>query len=284
MSAFEIKQYLSSFFTDEPTTIRPVSGGDIGRSYQLEAPTSKFFIKHYPQIEGKRMASTEAGALNFLAQNTPFTIPKTLYPELLDQGIIAMQWMEEKEITAHDWQTFGRNLAKMHLVHGHSFGWKEDNFMGTQPQKNKPFSSWAAFYTQQRIYPLISKLVERAPEFPHPSVEGIEQRIKDEYPEESPSLLHGDLWSGNKMMTQNGFSLYDPAIYFGHREIDLAMTQLFGGFDPSFIDSYQEIYPLESGWRSRLPLTQLYPLLVHAVLFGGGYIDTCKTIIKKNFH
>ena len=101
-------------------------------------------------------------------------------------------------------------------------------------------------------------------------------------PIEPPSFLHGDLWSGNYMITSSGYAtIFDPAVYFWHREMDIGMTKLFGGFDHRFYEAYNEAYPLEKGWEKRLPITQLYPLLVHAVLFGGHYISNVKDIVKQ---
>ena len=100
------------------------------------------------------------------------------------------------------------------------------------------------------------------------------------FPSEPPSLLHGDLWSGNYMISSAGYAaIYDPAVYFGHREMDIGMTKLFGGFEQRFYSAYQEAYPMEKNWMQRLPLTQLYPLLVHAVLFGGHYVSSSREII-----
>ncbi|MCE3259411.1 MAG: hypothetical protein K0S12_1052, partial [Bacteroidetes bacterium] len=106
-------------------------------------------------------------------------------------------------------------------------------------------------------------------------------KLPDLFPEETPSLLHGDLWSGNFMVSASGQAcIYDPAVYYGHREMDLGMTKLFGGFDNEFYSAYEETYPLEKNWRERLLLTQLYPVLVHAVLFGGGYADSARRTMR----
>jgi len=102
------------------------------------------------------------------------------------------------------------------------------------------------------------------------------------FPEEPPALLHGDLWSGNfKITTEGEATIFDPAVYYGHREMDIGMTLLFGGFDQRFYEAYHEIYPLEKDWKQRIPLTQLYPLLVHALLFGGHYVESVRRIMKN---
>jgi fructosamine-3-kinase len=112
------------------------------------------------------------------------------------------------------------------------------------------------------------------------------RKLENMFPVEPPALLHGDLWSGNFMPVKSAGgsvtpAVYDPAVYFGHREMDIGMTLLFGGFDMRFYDAYNSLYPLEKDWNSRVPLTQLYPLLVHAVLFGGGYVNHCKETLDR---
>ena len=108
------------------------------------------------------------------------------------------------------------------------------------------------------------------------------RKICQRFPQEAPSLLHGDLWAGNFMITSSGdAAIFDPSVYYGHREMDIGMAKLFGGFDQRFYDGYNSIYPLEKDWLQRLPLTQLYPILVHAVLFGGHYISTAREIMKR---
>jgi fructosamine-3-kinase len=106
-------------------------------------------------------------------------------------------------------------------------------------------------------------------------------KLNQLFPREHPSLLHGDLWSGNFMCSAKGPAIFDPAVYCGHREMDLGMTKLFGGFDNEFYEAYNHTYPLEKDWQKRVPLAQLYPLLVHAILFGGGYASNAANIIRS---
>ena len=114
------------------------------------------------------------------------------------------------------------------------------------------------------------------------AAEKLAKNFSNIFPPEPPALLHGDLWSGNFMVAANGLAaIYDPAVYFGHREMDIGMTKLFGGFTAPFYQAYNEIFPMEKNWMQRVPLTQLYPLLVHALLFGGGYISNCRHLIKN---
>jgi len=162
------------------------------------------------------------------------------------------------------------------------YGWHEDNYIGSLVQQNTRHTTWEDFFINCRITPLV-KLLYDAGIYSSKDLtltDNFCKHGKDIFPKEKPCLLHGDLWSGNFMITNKGEPvLIDPAVYCGHREMDIGMTKLFGGFDNLFYQSYNEVYPLEHGWKERLAFAQLYPLLVHAVLFGGHYIEQTRTII-----
>ncbi|MGC4235389.1 MAG: fructosamine kinase family protein, partial [Niabella sp.] len=153
---------------------------------------------------------------------------------------------------------------------------------GGLQQVNTPCKSWADFYTNHRILPLVKTLAD-AKIFSAKDIKAAESfcaSLDGFFPDEKPALLHGDLWGGNYFTTQNGLtSIFDPAVYYGHREMDIGMTRLFGGFSPEFYAGYNEIYPLKNGWEQRLGYSQLYPLLVHAVLFGGHYVSNVREIL-----
>jgi fructosamine-3-kinase len=190
------------------------------------------------------------------------------------------------------WEDFGMSLAEMHKKPQAYFGFEEDNFIGSLHQSNGTNAStgpatktnWAKFYAEERILPLVDKLITRGDlsKTDRTNAEKLCNKFDSLFPKETPSLLHGDLWSGNFMCAQNGKPcIYDPAVYYGHREMDLGMTKLFGGFDKKFYEAYHATYPLEKNWEQRIPLTQLYPLLVHAILFGGAYVGSVRDILKK---
>ncbi len=163
------------------------------------------------------------------------------------------------------------------------FGWKEDNYIGNLIQRNTPHSDWSSFYAVCRILPLIQKLFDEQ-KYTRGDMTRSEtfcKKLPELFPEEAPALLHGDLWQGNFLISDQGISVYDPAVYYGHREMEIGMTLLFGGFDRQFYNAYERIYPLAAGWEERIPVAQLYPVLVHAVLFGGPYVQKACSIIKR---
>ena len=175
-------------------------------------------------------------------------------------------------------------MAKLHKHSADSFGLDHHNFIGKLPQSNSQKESWADFFISERIEPQIKLGVDSEKFSPaiFSQLNKLHSVVEKLFPPEKPSLLHGDLWSGNYMYTTNGIaSIYDPAVYYGHREMDLAMTRLFGGFTKDFYAGYQSEYPLEDGFEERVQLCNLYPVLVHANLFGGGYIQQAKSLLVR---
>ena len=161
-----------------------------------------------------------------------------------------------------DWSALGVMLAELHRNAGQRFGWHRDNYIGATPQQNGWCDDWAEFWRERRLRPQFERAGLKS--------EFFEKLLQNHHPQ--PSLLHGDLWNGNVGFTAEGPVIFDPAVYYGDREADLAMTELFGGFPPEFYASYKENYPLEAGYESRKHLYNLYHLLNHLNIFGGGYL------------
>jgi fructosamine-3-kinase len=186
-------------------------------------------------------------------------------PRILEHGadFIVLEKLDLKR--SGDWAAMGRMLAKLHRSHGERFGWHRDNFIGLSPQLNKWTDEWAEFFAEQRLKPQIERAKQYAIELPD-----VRKLLADHEPK--PSLLHGDLWAGNAGFIEEGPVLFDPAVYYGDREADLAMTELFGGFPEDFYSSYQKEFPLEEGYERRKHLYNLYHLLNHLNIFGGGYL------------
>ena len=231
------------------------------------------------------MFEKEANGLEQLREACRFIIPQVIkHGSCDDQQYLLLEWLEKGTPAKDMWENFGAGLATMHRQAQPYFGNNEDNYIGSLEQINTRSLEWHSFYTECRIMPLVKKLVD-AGTYSLTDMQAAGtfcNQLKDLFPPESPALLHGDLWAGNYLITSSGDpAIYDPAVYFGHREMDLGMSKLFGGFDRGFYDSYNATYPLEKNWQERLPFTQLYPLLVHAILFGGHYVAATRNIFSS---
>lgn len=262
-----------------------VQGGDINECFQLHTESKKFFLKLNDAISMPGMFAAEAAGLTALRSCNSIQVP-----QIIQQGIeqnkqwLMLEWIEKGTVNQTSLKNFGRAIARMHLQAQPYFGWIQDNYIGSLQQPNTQHETWQDFYTQCRIMPLVQRLFD-AGRFSAADKQAaahfcsIAAKL---FPEEPPALLHGDLWAGNYMINAAAEAVvYDPAVYYGHREMDIGMTALFGGFSQSFYEGYNELYPLQEGWQQRMPLAQLYPLLVHAVLFGGHYAESALAIIKE---
>jgi fructosamine-3-kinase len=238
------------------------------------------------------MFPKEANGLQALSQklsalpgSTALQVPKTIkYGTVQQQQYLLLEWLEPGKPANGFWESFGTALALLHQQPQPYYGWECDNYIGSLIQFNAKQDSWPLFYRECRIMPLVKSLVDAgiftSQDFT--TAELFCRRTSELFPTEPPAMLHGDLWSGNFMTLADGNpAIYDPAVYYGHREMDLGMTKLFGGFDQRFYDAYHQVYPLQKDWLKRLPLTQLYPLLVHAVLFGGHYVMNARAIMQQ---
>jgi fructosamine-3-kinase len=259
-----------------------VHGGDINLSYCLFTSTGKYFLKVNDKNKYPLMFEREANGLDKLREYCTLKIPQVIkQSSCSDQQYLLLEWLEKGSPKKDMWENFGNGLATMHKQPQEYFGLDEDNYIGSLNQNNDPHNEWHSFYTECRIKPLVKKIFDVG-DFSATDILDADifcNNLRSAFPSEPPSLLHGDLWAGNHTITSSGYAaIFDPAVYCGHREMDIGMTKLFGGFDQRFYDAYNETYPLEKDWQKRFPITQLYPLLVHAVLFGGHYISEVKHV------
>ncbi len=262
-----------------------VQGGDINEAYCLQAKAASYFLKLNDATRFPGMFETEAAGLSALRRNGALRVPN-----LIGLGVaenrqwLLLEWLQKAVPLTNTMKDFGAALARLHQVQQPFFGWQQHNYIGSLLQLNTKNNNWVAFYTNCRIIPLVRMLVNKkvwaAAEVD--AAQSFCEVAGSLFPEEPAALLHGDLWSGNYMATKDGgIFVFDPALYYGHREMEIGMTKLFGGFPDIFYDAYQDVYPLEKDWEQRLPVTQLYPLLVHAVLFGGQYAADARQIIYR---
>lgn len=263
---------------------QPLYGGDINTAFLINTNDGKWFMK-MNDVSRINMFAKECNSLRFLKNKSSLKIPEPiLYDVFGNHSFLVMEYLQKANHTLQTLKKSGEGLANLHRQTQLQYGFVEDNYVGSLPQKNLLTNLWAEFYASQRILPLFKKALQSklCSADDMNAATNICGRLSTYFPEEPPALLHGDLWNGNIMACANGeVAVYDPAVYFGHREMDIALTLLFGGFDPLFYERYNECYPLQSGWQQRVQLCQLYPLLVHLNLFGSGYYSRVKSILNK---
>lgn len=264
---------------------KKLSGGDINDVYSIETAKNKYVVKINLKTQFPKMLEKEASALTYLNKNSPLNYPSPIYQfEETSNQYLILNYVQKGQNSQAGQQKLGELLAEQHK-HSHSeFGWEESNYIGSLFQPNKFHKTWSDFYANERLLyqtklafdkGLVEKeLIKK--------MENLCKELPAIFPNESPALLHGDLWGGNYFIDNIGNPfVYDPAVYFGHREMDLGMTRLFGGFDADFYTAYNTAFPLEKKWQHRIPITQLYPNLVHLNLFGRGYLAVVEMVLEK---
>ncbi len=259
----------------EILSVNPLSGGSINEVYKLQTGRGALVLKLNHKDKYPGMFAAEAKGLEILASAQAIETPQVIdHGEFEDQSYLLMHFIESGSKTHDFWFSFGHGLADLHRKSSPGFGLDHDNYIGSLPQLNTSEDSWAEFFVLHRLEPQL-KMAYDAGFFRGSSSSGFSRliaRIPELIPVEKPSLLHGDLWAGNYLVNSGHKPvLIDPAVYYGHREMDIAMMHLFGGFAPEVFEHYNNSYPLEAGWRERVDLHNVYPLLVHVNLFGGSY-------------
>jgi fructosamine-3-kinase len=280
----ELTSKISQSLGENFTVVSGAGGGSIADSNIIETDSGKrFFLK--TGYTGT-MFLNEANGLKELRKAECITVPEVIAS---DRQFLILELIVPGR-RQNDFDTvFGRQFAQLHKYTSETFGFYEDNFIGATPQKNIPSGqekhNWTEFYFNKRLlfqYHLAEKNGYATPEL-RSAFKIIEKNIVKilNGSEEPPSLLHGDLWSGNYITGKNGEPvLIDPAVYYGHREADLAMTYLFGGFGTEFYRSYNETYPLKENWEHRLNIYKLYHVLNHLNLFGMGYYSQAVRLME----
>lgn len=262
-----------------------LGGGCINPGGRVSTSQGKYFVKWNEARLYPRMFETEAQGLLLLRQCTLLHVPQVIgrFTQGPYQGIV-LELIESNGPSETYWQELGHGLAALHQNTHETFGLDHDNYIGSLPQANHPENDWPGFFIRRRLEPQLKMAVDQgrldAETVRH--FEALYKKLPQIFPPEKPALLHGDLWSGNVITNHAGAPcLIDPAVYYGHREAELAFTRLFGGFDDTFYAAYNDIYPLTPGFEQRIDLYNLYPLLVHVNLFGGGYAGQVKSVLRK---
>ena len=262
-----------------------VSGGSINHTGRLQTNNADIFIKWNDKAKYPGMLSAEAKGLLLLGRTNALYIPSVLTTgETTSYQYLLLEHIQSESKRPDFWNELAKGLVSIHKCSSSTHGLEYGNYIGSLQQSNRQCTSWVEFFIRQRLEPQIRMARNKGLIAQNHVSEfhKLYKKLEDLLPEEMPSLLHGDLWSGNLMSNYRGYPcLIDPAVYYGHREMDIAMTRLFGGFDRTFYSSYQEYYPMIGGWESRLDIYNLYPLLVHLNLFGTAYMMQIKSVLKK---
>jgi fructosamine-3-kinase len=263
----------------------PVGGGSINDAYRLETNEGPFFVKTNAADRFPSFFAAEADGLERLRAADALRVPRVIaFGEEQDTSYLLLEHIAGGRREPAFWEAFGRGLARLHGRTHATFGLERPNYIGSLAQVNTPHARWPEFFIHCRLERLVKQARDKrridggvALRF-----ERLFVRLDHLFPEEPPALLHGDLWNGNFLCDADGTPvLIDPAVYYGHREMDIAMTKLFGGFDDAFYSAYTDERPLEGGWQERVDLCNLYPLLVHTLLFGATYAAQVDAVLRR---
>ncbi|MEM8660599.1 MAG: fructosamine kinase family protein [Pseudomonadota bacterium] len=279
-----ISQALGENFTVRDTSV--VAGGCINQGFRLRGGRRSIFLKtNQPQYQD--MFTAEQQGLDEIRASDTIRTPDVIASGADDQkSWIALEYLQLESVCSLSAQEkLGESMAALHRCRANEFGWHRDNYIGTTMQINNWTESWTAFLSQHRIAHQLT--MAQGAGLPRSTIDRINRLLENlavfyrSYTP-APSLLHGDLWSGNCAMTLEGVPvIFDPAVYFGDRECDIAMTELFGGFNTVFYDAYRAAWPLDEGYRVRRNLHQLYHILNHFNLFGPGYAHQARTLSER---
>jgi protein-ribulosamine 3-kinase len=262
---------------------RMIAAGNVNQAIYFNTERGEFLLKTNHQ-QYTDIFKREREGLDLLRSNCQLQIPLTLAEgRLEDRNFLLMEWIKSGK-TAPDYaKVLGEGLAELHMGTQPHFGLDIDNYISILPQINEFRPDWESFFIEKRLEPMLQRAMYEGlvDERFVAKFRKIYPKLHGYFPKEKPALLHGDLWAGNVITGPKGQpALIDPAVYYGHREMDLAFSKLFGGFDHRFYQAYHSVFPLEPGFNERVDVYNLYPLLVHVNLFGRGYLSGVERTVK----
>jgi fructosamine-3-kinase len=280
-----LQAYISERLSWPVKAFRPASGGCINHSGELVTSAGRYFLKWNDRQRYPQMFEKEGRGLALLRTANCVDVPEVIHVgETDDLQFILLSVVKAGRQVKNYWSVLGEQLATLHR-HAHThFGLDHHNYIGSLVQRNTWTENWIDFFVQHRLEAQLSLAEQNGKITPatRKQFDALYKNLPDLLPHERPALLHGDLWSGNIMTNaRGGPTLIDPAVHYGHREAELAFTQLFGGFEQEFYRAYHDAFPLSPGFGSRTNLYNLYPLLVHVNLFGGGYLHQVVNILGR---
>ncbi len=285
-STFYSEAIENSFGSDiSVKNISPVGGGCINQTSKITTNLGPYFIK-VNAVDQLNLFQKEKRGLEILKEKSTLGVPNIYGVGSSGSGsYLILEWIEKGVANTDFWHQFGRQLGIQHKESSSQFGLEHDNHIGRLPQSNRFHQSWSEFFVQERLEPqlavaersgMIGKTVRN-------QFSILYKKLNHLIPKEHSSLLHGDLWSGNFLCGSTSSPyIFDPAVYYGHRETELAFTTMFGGFDHNFYSAYSEEFPLEPGFDERIEIHNLYPLLVHVNLFGQSYLSGILNTLKRH--
>ncbi|MFY8019697.1 MAG: fructosamine kinase family protein [Bacteroidia bacterium] len=253
-----------------------VGGGAISQTYKVLTDVGAFFVKVKSSQTLPKLYEKECSGLKTLKETNTLTVANPIGSWQHEQyQYLVLEWIEEGPKLQNYWEELGHGLAKLHLNKSKYFGFSEDNYIGSLAQLNSKSSNWSEFYIEQRLEPMVKKASDSGYLDSTMAKKLVQyyKLVESVFPDESPALLHGDFWKGNILVNEIGKPvLIDPAVYFGHREMDIAMTKFVGSFPKEFYGAYLETYPLVEDWEYRMDFCLIYYQLVHLNLFGDSYL------------
>lgn len=263
---------------------RALSGGCIHNAVYLATNIGEFFCKHNQRAHYDNFTA-EADGLEQLGSTRTLAVPAVHIVAETDQdAFLVLEYVHPGKPSTHFWEQFGEQLAALHRHRQPAFGYARDNYIGALPQSNRQHMDWTEFFIVERLQPMVARAVATQ-QMSHKDAQRFDAlypKLSAVFPAEPPALLHGDLWSGNFLCSANGAPVvFDPAVYFGHREAELAFMQLFGGFDDRLFQAYHAAFPLAPNWHARIDTFNLYPLLVHLNLFGRSYWPAIERTLRQ---
>jgi len=261
----------------------PASGGCINNGGKLEGSNLTAFVKWNDARQFPNMFTAEAKGLDLLRKPETLKIPEVLQAyEGESYSCLLLEHIESAHQKPKFWEKLGSGLAQLHRTTQNNYGLDHSNYMGSLKQINQDSSSLVDFFIENRLIPQVKMAKGKLTSEDRLNFDNLYKKLPSILIEEEPALVHGDLWSGNFMVGSEGNPvLIDPAVSFSSREVDLAMSRLFGGFNEGFYLAYQEEYPTAPGLEDRIDIYNLYPLLVHVNLFGEGYYGQVKNILNR---
>ena len=280
----DLRTFVGQTLGEDVVAMVPLGGGDVADSYRISLGDGTVVFAKTKRDAVPEFFVTEAVGLNWLREAGSVAVPEVLAVHD-DPAYLVLEWIEPGFTEAETERDLGVALAYLHRMGAPFFGREDRRSTGSRGLPNERCETWAEFYATQRLLPL-AKLARDANALPHDAITQLEDvagRLEGMVgAAEPPARLHGDLWGGNRVVGTGGVSwLIDPAAHGGHREFDLAMMRLFGGFGEACYRAYDEVAPLSDGWEERVTLHQLAPLVVHSIKFGGPYVPATVQAIAR---